>query len=182
MRGGTQGLVDARYGSLRTSAVLLLGLDVLYFFGCYLCANLSGEPIWRFHGLVATGADTITPILLRYIVLGYAIVSLPMVLHGRGLALAIHIPRGKRTTSIQTVEPIESAYAHYRRTYRMVFGILSTVNLFGAAYFVAYGEFWLLLLASCIGFAAKLVVFPGLRSFNRWMWRVLDTVRESPAT
>jgi hypothetical protein len=182
LKGGTQGLVDARHRSLRTSAVLITALDVFYFFGCYLSANLGGKPVWLFPGLAGSGAGAITPVLLRYVVLGYAIVSLPMVLHGRGLALSIHIPRGKRTTTSLLVEPIESAYFHYRRTYRMVFGILSLVNLFGAAYFVAYGEFWLLLLVSCIGFLAKLVVFPGLRGFNRWMWRVLDTVRDSPAT
>jgi len=182
LRGGTQGLVDARHKSLRAWAVLVLALDVLYFFGCYLCANLTGQSVWSFPGFVAFGTGAVTPVLLRYIVLGYAIVSLPMVLHGRGLALAIHIPKGKRATTSLIVEPIESAYAHYRRTYRMIFGILSTVNLFGAAYFAAYGEFWLLLPVSCIGFIAKLVIFPGLRGFNRWMWRVLSTVRDSPAT
>ena len=182
MREGTQGIVDARHRSLRTTAVLILALDVFYFFGCYLCANLTEKSIWNFTGLAGSGAGAVIPVLLKYIVLGYAIVSLPMVLHGKGLALSIHIPKGKRATTSLILEPLESAYMHYRRTYRMVFTILSTVNLFGAAYYVAYGEFWLLLLVSCIGFFAKLAVFPGQRGFNRWIWRVLDTVRDSPAT
>ena len=182
MKQGTQGIVDARHRSLRTAAVLILALDIFYFFACYLSANLTGKSVWSFTGLAGSGAGAVIPVLLKYIVLGYAIVSLPMVLHGRGLALSIHIPKGKRATTSLILEPLESAYAHYRRTYRMVFTILSTVNLFGAAYFVAYGEFWLLLLVSCIGFLAKLLVFPGQRGFNRWIWRVLETVRDSPAT
>jgi hypothetical protein len=52
--------------------------------------------------------------------------------------------------------------------------LLTVVNLLAAGYFVAFGDFWILLLASCIGFINKLIVFPGPRGFNRWMWRVLE--------
>lgn len=180
--GQTQGLVDRRYKLLKTGALLFLSFDVFYIFACYLCANLSSESIWQFAGLLKPEPNTIVPTLLKYTVLGYAIVSLPMVIHLRKLSLAIETSEDAPRVKTRGLQSIESAFAHYRHTHRVMFGALSAVNFLAAACFIAYGEFWIAAVASCIGFGNKLVVFPGLGDFNRWIWRAIDVTRGQSAT
>jgi hypothetical protein len=179
---GTQGLVDSRYRVLKTGALIILSLDVFYFFACYLSAHLAGKAVLQFTGLLQHDVFDITQILLMYTVLGFAIVSLPVAIQGKRLALAINKPKARHLPGIPTLGSIESAFAHYQHTNLAVLGFLSVMNLFASAYFIAYGQFWLLVLISCVGFFNKLVVFPGQRSFNRWMWRVLDIARDSAVT
>lgn len=179
---GTQGLVDSRYRFLRTSALLILSLDIFYFFACYLLADLSGRDILNFGGLLQTPAQALLPVLLKYLVLGYAAVALPMVIHGRRLALTIESAADGSPVSTRRLESVESAFAHYRRTSNMMLGVLGIVNIFAAGYFISYGEFWLLALASGVGFACKLIVFPEQRRFNHWMWRALEVARGTATT
>lgn len=170
---GTQGLVDARYRILKTGALAVLSLDVFYFFACYLTATLSGENSLEFAGLLKLESQAILPVLLKYTVLGFVIVSLPLVIHGKKLALAIDVPKDG-SPAARKIESVESAFAHYRHTFRLVFGVLTLVNFSAAIYYLAHGQFWLLVLASCVGFLNKLIVFPGPRRFDRWMWRALE--------
>jgi hypothetical protein len=176
--GSTQGLVDSRHRILRTGALLFLSLDIFFFFTCYLCVNLAGKTMWQFNGFLQYNDYSVAPVLLRYIILGFAIISLPMVIHGKKLALAIDTPEEEHSTSAASLGSIEAAFAHYSHISRVVLGILSLVNFFAGAYFLAYGQFWLLVLVTCIGFFNKLVVFPGQRGFNRWIWRALGVTSE----
>jgi hypothetical protein len=178
---GTQGLVDIRYRLLRTGALLVLALDVFYFFACYLAATTSHADVLSFEGFLSRQASDVLPILLRYTVLGYAVVSLPMVIHGRRLALMVRAPRDS-SGGISSATSVEAAFHHYRHTYRIMLLLLTIVNLSAASYFIAYGDFWIVLPASCVGFLNKLVVFPGPRGFNRWMWRVLELTSRSSGT
>jgi len=178
----TQGLVDSRYRILKTGALLFLCLDIFYFFGCYLYVNLAGKAMWQFPGLLQYDVFSISPVLLRYILIGYAIVSLPAVLHGKKLALVIDVPTEEQTAGVPSLGSIESAFAHYSRTIRISFIMLSLVNLLAGAFFVTYGQFWVLLLVACIGFFNKLVAFPGRKGFNRWIWRALYGTGEAAAT
>lgn len=180
--GQTQGLVDRRYRLLKTGALLFLSFDIFYTFAGYLCANLSGESLWQFAGLLRPEAGAIVPTLLRYTVLGYAIVSLPLAMHIRKLSLAIESPKDSPQVRTRGVRSIESAFAHYRHTHRVMLGALSAVNFLAVACFIAYGEFWIAAVASCIGFGNKLVVFPGSGDFNRWIWRALEVTRGQSAT
>jgi hypothetical protein len=187
-----QGLFDARYRVLKTGALLILSLDVFFFFACYLAGSRSGEPVWQFNGFLNPQASPILPVLLKYMVLCLAIVSLPMALHGRKLALTIRNPAdtsrsGARSSNesppaYADAQVVEPAFSHYRRIHRAILGALSVVNLLAAAYFVVYGEFWLLALASSVGFFNKLAVFPGPRRFTRWMSKALEAARGPAAT
>ena len=180
--GGTQGLIDRRYRLLKTGGLLYLSFDVFYIFACYLFADLEGSSVWEFAGLLKVEDISILPVLMKYTILGYSIISLPMVMHIRKLSLAIESPRDEPVTKSRGLDSIESAFAHYRRTHRVIFGVLSLVNILAAVCFIICGEFWLAALASGIGFGSKLVIFPGPRDFNRWIWRALEVTRGQAAT
>ena len=164
---------DPHYKLLRTESSLILSLDVFYFFACYLTVRLSGQTVLQFTGLLPGGTGALAPAVLKYVVLGYAAVSLarrfaPAALYRRRLALG---PGQGGTPPAGTVE---SACVHYRRVNRGVFAGLSFVNALAAAYFIAYGKLWLLALVSYAGFLFKIIIFPGAKSFSR---RVLESVQ-----
>ena len=178
----TQGMLDKRYKFLRTAALLIIALDVFFFFACHVIAESCGKTVWEFTGILQAQKFTVFPVLLKFTIIGFAVISLPLVVHGRSLALAIEKPKEKVMEKLRRIESVESAFGYYMRTHRTLFLVLSFVNLLAAGYFILYGDFLVLVLVSCIGFLNKIIIFPRSGRFNRWLWQALDMLSGQTAT